>query len=136
MKKFLSRYYSLLTAIAFLINVMLPFYAVYNIPQASAKEASSLFGDKILICTADGFKWFSWQDLQSGKEQPKPHSQFKCPVCYVAVHGVKHTLPQSNIELGYDSFSYKVQFQLSLAEVFTPPYFLSGRLGRAPPVVV
>jgi hypothetical protein len=135
MQKSANKYYSLITAIAFFVNVMLPSYAVYNLPEksATAKEMSSLFGDKVLICTSDGFKWFSWEDIQSGKAQPKTHSQIKCPVCYVAVHSLKHTLPQQNVELAYNAVIQTFKFHILQSDVFTKQLFLKGRLSRAPP---
>ena len=86
-----THYYSLVVLIAFAINVMLPFFAVYN-PSASNTEIqhlSSVFGESIIICTGDGFKWVKLADLQNGKEKPKPHSDTKCPLCYAASHGLK-----------------------------------------------
>lgn len=90
-KKFKFRYFSLLLLIAFAANALVPFFAVYNLPtdNTEAKQLSSVFGEQILICTGDGFKWVNLADLQSGKEQPNPHPDYKCPLCYVASHGLK-----------------------------------------------
>lgn len=93
---------SLVTACAFLLNVMLPFFAVYNVSQAAAAQIqqddplaiSALLGEKVFICTAEGFKWVSWQELQNGEQQPKPHPQYQCALCFVAAHGIKDvTIP-------------------------------------------
>lgn len=80
---------------AMLWNQFLPLFAVYNPAQISNASAafSSVFGDKVLICTADGLKLYSLKDLQSGEEQPTPHEGITCPVCYFAAHGVKAFAP-------------------------------------------
>lgn len=79
---------TIVAAVALLLHTLLPFYATYQMPTSSnAKQISSLFGDKVLLCTAEGFKLVSWKDLLSGTEHPKPHKQYQCPLCYVAAHG-------------------------------------------------
>lgn len=92
---------SRITLLAFLLNAVMPFFAVYDVAshQAFAKEISSLFGEKVLLCTADGFKWVKWEDLQSGKEKHNPASHHKCPLCYLAAHGVKNLITPSAIAL-------------------------------------
>lgn len=80
-----------ITLLAFLLNAVLPFLAVYNVPahQLYAKNISSLFGEKVLICSGDGFKWVTWKDLQEGKGGHEQPSHYKCPLCYLAAHGLK-----------------------------------------------
>ncbi len=75
-----------ITLIAFIFNAIVPFFAVYNLPtgNAEANELSSVFGDKILICTDDGFKLVSLTDLKNGRELPKHSSKYECALCYVA----------------------------------------------------
>lgn len=75
-----------LTLIAFLFNALLPFFAVYQAPANGAK-LSAVFGEKMLLCTGDGFKLVSWDDLANGKEKSNPHKKFQCALCYVAAHG-------------------------------------------------
>lgn len=85
--------------LAFILNALLPFYASYGLPashaQAGAVQTPSAFGDKILLCTVEGFKWVNLQDLASGKQIPKPHPDYKCPVCYALAHGIKQLTGQS-----------------------------------------
>jgi hypothetical protein len=90
--KYLMRHKAIasIVAVAFLLHALMPFFAVYQLPDTrhtSAKEMASLFGDKVLVCTEDGFKLVRWEDVLSGKEHPKPHTQYQCPLCYVAAHG-------------------------------------------------
>ena len=96
-----KRFLIVLTAAALLLNALLPFYAAYDTETLAVKLAakaesqtlSALLGDKILICTGDGFKWVTRDDLQNGQEQPAQHPRLKCPLCYLAVFGVKQILP-------------------------------------------
>jgi hypothetical protein len=94
----------IVTLISFLMTVMLPFFAVYNPQLANAgqvqrpnQDISSLFGDKVIICTPDGFKFVSWSDPSGdgSKDQPSPnpHTPFKCPLCVINAHGLKAALP-------------------------------------------
>lgn len=134
------RYISAITLFMFFINVMLPFYAVYDIPKALASEQldanqnASLFGEKILICTAEGFKLVSLADLQSGKEQPKKHPQYKCALCYVAAHGTKHMLDVQEVEHIY--YGYYQPIAYSLSSVYAVSQLYSrGFNTRAPPFI-
>ena len=78
--------------LAFLLNAFLPFYATYAMPFASGKPLSAPFGEKILICTADGFKWVTWAELQK-QSGHGPASHYKCPLCYLAAHGLRDAAP-------------------------------------------
>ncbi len=85
--------------LAFLLHAVLPFFALYQLPQTGGPaQASSVFGDKILICTAEGFQWVAWEDLQSGKVRPEPHPDYKCPLCYLAAHGSKSLVPATDAQ--------------------------------------
>ena len=74
----------LLTLFAFLLNALLPFFATYELPQEG--DVPSIFGDKILLCTAEGFTWVSRSDLQK-QEHPQPHPDYECALCYVTAQG-------------------------------------------------
>jgi hypothetical protein len=88
-----------LAVAALLLHMLLPFYAYYPSHQGKASPdlsvAAPLFGGKVLICTADGFKLIDLSALQDRAEQPtsgrdpaKPHQPYQCPLCYVAAHGL------------------------------------------------
>lgn len=76
-----------ITLIAFMVNALLPFFALYSVPvqarafsapptssisqprgdeqvSPSAANPAGLFTDKVLICTAQGFKWVSLSELR------------------------------------------------------------------------
>ncbi len=136
------RYISAITLFTFFINVMLPFYAIYDIPQAlasaevdaGANQDASFFGEKILICTADGFKLVSLADLQSGKEKPQKHPQYQCALCYVAVHGTKHIAPtQEIIFIAYHAAEQVVYYTSDSARFYETSK--RGFLTRAPPFI-
>lgn len=77
-----------MAAAALLLHMVLPFFATYQVPaQVAAKNMASIFGEKLLLCTSEGFRLVKWEDIVSGKEKPKTHTQYQCPLCYVAAHG-------------------------------------------------
>ncbi len=122
-----------ITLIAFLLNVMLPFFAVYNVEHPSlAKEMASLFGEKILICTGDGFKWVKLADLESGKEKHNP-SHYKCPLCYIAAHAFKYLFMLASLFLVFPR--RKSESRRRIVFDYRPPaFYLQSLLGsRAPP---
>lgn len=89
-----------ITLLAFIFNIFLPFFAVHTITQAQAAdnptELSSLFGDKILVCTADGFKWMTWEELQKeGYPHHPDKPPYECAFCYIAAHVHKDFLKTS-----------------------------------------
>ena len=130
------RVISLATFMAFVMNALLPFFAVYTIPSAQAaeqEELSSPFGEKILICTSNGFKWVAWEELQNEEHHPVPSNDYKCPLCYVAAHGLKVFLPASDyilthtLSLGAPPLPFEEQHNFRIKR------FLSGHFSRAPP---
>lgn len=83
-----NRFVPTLTAMALLLQVMLPFFATYQVPaRANTGSLTSLYGEKILICTGNGLRFVNLQDLLNGKAKQQPDKKYKCPLCYVAVHG-------------------------------------------------
>lgn len=81
-----------LTLVAFLFSAVVPFFAVYELPESPAQQEqlAGLFGEKILICTEKGFEWVALDDLRHGKHQPTPDSHLKCAMCYVSSKGGAH----------------------------------------------
>jgi hypothetical protein len=79
-----QKWLGLTLALALALSALLPFFAIYN----PSGHAVSAFGERILICSGDGFRWVKLSDLQNGREKPAPHSGDKCPLCYMARHGV------------------------------------------------
>lgn len=93
------RHIANVTLTAFLLNAFLPFFAVYDTPKLPpAKEMSSLFGDKVLICTGDGFQWVTWEELQKQGSRHES-SRYKCGLCYLAAHGLKDLLTPASVTL-------------------------------------
>ena len=127
------RHIALVALFAFLLNVMLPFFAVYDTTgnQASAKQMASLFGEKLLICTGDGFKWVKWEDIEKEGKHHKP-SGYQCALCYLAAHGTKDFTTPGGIGLAHDlevaTTKYAI-YDYRLAALHTQSPFSS----RAPP---
>ena len=86
------------TAAAFLLQLLVPFYAVYGVSEAHAKAAlenPEMFGDKVLICTRDGFQYVSWETLAEDEEtRNSQHRNLQCPTCYVQAKDMHMDAPQ------------------------------------------
>ncbi len=125
----------LVTAAALLFQLLLPFFAVYRLPGSSGPRGlASLFGDKVIICTADGFRLASWDELAKGKNHPKPHEQYQCALCYVAAHGLNKLLAPGAITLAGINASGSVDafYAYQPAAFYLPSSFYS----RAPPSIL
>ncbi|MFW0777651.1 MAG: hypothetical protein ACN2B6_08035 [Rickettsiales bacterium] len=122
----------LLLTFTIAFNTLLPFFAFYQ-GQTEPSQLAKLFGDKVLICTSDGFQWVSWEDLKSGKIPVEQHKQFFCPACVIAASPISKIFA-----LGIFVFVISRQF-LSLLRfaptaymAFQPLWSLS--YSRAPPI--
>lgn len=129
----------LLTLFAFFVNILLPFAAVYNPSSAQAAqkiEKSALFGEKILICTADGFKWVTWEELEQkqGKHPgPGEKQHYECPLCYIAAHATKDFLPATQVIFTY-TITEKQQARLNFSDdVLQSRFSAYAYQSRAPP---
>ncbi|MES2662539.1 MAG: hypothetical protein V4629_04465 [Pseudomonadota bacterium] len=97
--------------IAFAIHVVLPFFAVYSLPQVNnslltqvANNSSSIqtliqsksvpSKKKFVVCTQHGFMLLASADIEITVDEkktfyPKPNPAFKCPLCYASAYGFK-----------------------------------------------
>lgn len=85
------RFFGLILAIALLFTTLLPFFATYSITTPPSGLAS-VFGEKVLICTGQGFKLVNWKDLLAGKTPVGPHKPYSCPLCYIASSALGNVL--------------------------------------------
>jgi len=89
MVKFKNKWLGLALAAAIAFNTLLPFFAFYSDAAKTSVQPPSLasvFGDKILICTGDGFALVKWQDLLAGKVPVHQHKSYACALCYIAAN--------------------------------------------------
>lgn len=72
--------------LALLLQTLLPFYAVYSVaPTTTAAEFAAIYGETVILCTPDGFKRVSWEDVANHKAPE--HPRYECAVCYMSAHG-------------------------------------------------
>lgn len=130
MKRY-RRQFATLAFFAILLNAVVPFFAVYTTPHsASVEKTPSTIGNKVLLCTLEGFRWVKLADLKTGKS-PVPNSHYKCPLCYLSVYGIAHETPL--LEIVQPTAFTQLQF-LSWRNTlidFSVAAFLGS---RAPPV--
>ena len=91
MMKSKNKWLSLALALAIAFNTLLPFFAFYSDAarvSAAPSPLASVFGDKIIICTGDGFALVDWKDLLTGKVPIKQHKSYACALCYIAANAI------------------------------------------------
>ena len=118
---------------AFLLNALLPFFAVYNTTHLSASSAkNALFGDRILICTGDGFRWIERSD--AGKQKPHNGTHYECALCFFAAHGLEKIALFAGILLAYAlrvTMAQRIAANIAAYRIYRPQF----RHSRAPPVL-
>jgi hypothetical protein len=81
--------------IAFLVMIALLFGSFFSAFTISHEQISnlknleqkiSLFGEKVLICTANGYEWKTWKEIAQEKNSAKPHDGVKCKLCHANCH--------------------------------------------------
>ena len=138
-----------LLLVAFLLNVVTPAYALSEFQQAGVEQAyervseqtgeagfsatASLLGDKILICTGNGFKWISLSDPQDAPPN-EVHPQFKCPLCYVSAHDLKIPLISQVLAIADVPVLVSAVVYAAPKKSPTSQRISRGFLTRAPPV--
>ena len=73
MRKFFRRAGIIFTAYAMLFTGLFIHMPAQFLQNVDAKQLASVAGEKILICTSEGYKWVSWQEL--GQHQQKQDSK-------------------------------------------------------------
>jgi hypothetical protein len=74
--------------LAFVFNLLLPFFASYSLSSAQAasvNDLSALIGNKVLICTSTGYKWVTLSEWKDEEPAPESGKHYKCPLCYLHV---------------------------------------------------
>jgi len=135
----LKKLCGLIATVAFLAQIFLPFFAYYgdmsapNI-QAKADRTPAVFGDKILICGADGFRWVSAKDLlDGGDEDAEPHERYACPMCYITAAGLQNFAPCAAGYADADDLCVKNINHTSAFTAPLSPSLWTGMRSRAPP---
>ena len=107
-----------------MMSALIPFISIYQKDINQSQFEISL-GDKILICTADGFEWVDRDTL------PAHHKHAKCPLCYLPDDYALVAVPTDHIEnyLIFERREWHVVKQLALSFTSTSPP------SRAPPAV-
>jgi len=122
--------------LAFVFNLLLPFFASYSLGSAqaaSADDLSALIGDKVLLCTSTGYKWVSLGEFLGEEQAPETSDHYKCPLCYLSVDKPEAIASNYTMQLSV-SPAYRVS-TWSGAPVENPKTvgLLLGRSTRAPP---
>lgn len=94
MTKYTKPWLGLLLVCAMAFHTLVPFFADYTHSNSKSSSVAgitatmklaSVFGEKILICTASGFVFVNLKDLLAGKVPLKKHAtSLLCALCYMA----------------------------------------------------
>jgi len=110
------------------VFIAMPKNAVAN--DINAAEMTRLFGEKVFICTPDGYKWVKWSELE--KEQNHPKKNTKCSLCLVSCSGAAANISQLQFESVTNYGSYNLQNSYKQVYVTLQPY--NAATSRSPPV--
>lgn len=129
-QKIRNRYYATLVLIAFAMNALLPSIST---AKSASEQISSM--NMVLICAADGMKWISLDDLQSGKENPEIQHSLKFPAITSATQLLKDFANLEITEINFATFAYTALVQVKTEKSFQSPKLISGINSRAPPAL-
>ncbi|HRK57513.1 MAG TPA: hypothetical protein PLQ67_08335 [Burkholderiaceae bacterium] len=127
-----------ITLMAFVMDVLLPFVLAFALPAASAQAAHSFntqapSSQRVLICTAQGFKWVALEERSNAENKPQPSKHVSCPVCCAGSHLAKAPPP-------FDPFKLFARLDASGERSAAPtPHSIKARLlalghfSRGPP---
>lgn len=119
--------------LAFSLNTTLPFFATYESDGLTLKpSAISDSQDKILICTAEGFKWIS--PGRAGGSEHGDNGHIKCPLCYFASHGINAGQQYQPEIIAYNIVRQDVSYRREPEAITGHLLLSSGLNNRAPPV--
>lgn len=123
-----------LVMLALMLATLLPFYAYYG-NTLPTDTSNNLFGEKILICTAEGFKWIGVNELEENAPEID-HSKFECPLCVVASsdHKAIRTITDAFVSpITYRHYGYEVTDRYTYTQptgyhfsVRAPPAYFSA----------
>ena len=71
----------------FSLHTVAPYFA-HAQPTSSLKQTASILapGEKMLVCSADGFRWLTREEIERMPADEHEQSAYKCGLCYVAAH--------------------------------------------------
>jgi len=120
--------------LALVFNLLLPFFASYGIGLAQASEQNP-FGNKVLLCTSEGYKWVSLENLPGQAPAPDSSKHYECPLCFLQLDKpvVTHSEP---ILFGVASTLIAVSTAATYVQPLKIQRLLLGRTTRAPPVLI
>lgn len=104
--------------IAFMVMIALLFGSFFNaftfsheqLSNIQLEKQAALLGEKVLICTADGYEWKTWKEL--AQESSSHNSSLKCKGC----NGVGST-PQLSA-----AANYNIEYPDSVLKTLLPEY--------------
>lgn len=73
-----SRNLAFMLALTLVLNAALPLFALAKMPDMKADAYDLIYGNKMVVCTSDGFKIVDTKDVFDDQHKEKKH----CQSCY------------------------------------------------------
>jgi len=136
-----TRFLLALALLAFVTNVLMPFYAVSGglLSANFTANASSLFGEKILICTSAGYQWVSlsyFEDAPDTEPEDQHNSYLKCPLCYLVEDETVDVINSHSHVVAVFEHRQTTYYRFLNSTQHVQRLPLSGRHTRAPPHII
>lgn len=137
-----TRVLACITLLAFVMEVLLPFAAIYaqpafaqaaSSPLANQPDATHTSGQRALVCTAQGFKWVQLEDLSSPESSPQASKHVSCPLCYAGSHLAKAPPPFDPFKLFIDLASPSQRSVPPRPKAVKARLLALGHFSRGPP---
>lgn len=139
---FRLRRIALIALVAFAVHAVLPYFAVYNsslLQSSTQEDFTTLFGEKILLCTSEGLKWVSWDEInvdlgdEIGHQDTAEH--FQCPICLLASYGLESAVPEAICASFILPSNLIYAFDSPKQHTLKKRLLLLGSFSRAPPSI-
>ncbi len=103
-------------------------------PSSDVVGIEELFSDRILICTASGFRYISIEDYEKGEFPDNHNPQIHCPLCIISLYKLDNFIP----DVTAVKLSYSVSGQSYYRDVtqgYTCTHRICNTNPRAPPSI-
>lgn len=125
---------SFIIAWVFLVNTLMPSLVQASVNSLSQTAIQSDSSTKILICTAQGYKWVELSELENSETGESKTQHFECPLCYSASPALAIFQPDAEIRLPLPDLINKINYRLELKSKQKQNHFLLTTLKRGPPI--
>lgn len=130
-----KRYATLLVALALMFNALSPLLFTLNSYASAATNTQSSLGNKILICTANGFEYISLEDYENGNYPQDKSSIPHCPLCIISSASADKFCPTA-ITVTFPKITTTSIYYSDVAQISSLHITADNIRSRAPPYFI